>query len=176
MTKTRYKAAPLSRVQIRNYAKTIRAKLGLTDCTRIDIVWLAEVVFPKFFAKDGFLFEILTQAELGSDHGLTDPSTGHVMIREDVYDRACQGRGRDRLTIAHELAHFLLHNGVTLGLARAGENENIPPYCDPEWQASAFAGEFLMDADIIRNMTVSEIAEKCGVSTEAAAYQKSKIK
>lgn len=176
MTKSRYKAEPLSRKQIRMYAKSIRATLGLTDCTRIDIVRLAEIVFPELFAKDGFSFEILTREEMGSDHGLTDPSTGRVMIREDVYDQACQGMGRDRLTIAHELGHFLLHDGVTLGLARAGENENIPPYRDPEWQASAFAGEFLMDADIIRNMTVPEIAEQCGVSTEAAAYQKSKIK
>ena len=113
---------------------------------------------------------------MGNNHGLTNPDTGKVMIREDVYDRACRGKGRDRMTIAHELGHFLMHDGIVLGLARANEREKVPPYQDPEWQATAFAAEFLMDSDIIKNMSPDEIEKECGVSYEAACYQRGKIK
>lgn len=78
------------------------------------------------------------------------------------------------MTLAHELGHFLLHDGITLGLARVGGAEQIPIYCDPEWQASAFAGEFLVDHDLIRSMTPEEVADKCGVSLQAARIQKGK--
>ena len=111
---------------------------------------------------------------MGNNHGLTDPRTGKIFIREDVYEGACHGIGRDRMTLAHELGHFLLHDGIALGLARVGNDEHVPTYCDPEWQASAFAAEFLMDHDIIRLMTPEEVAEKCGVSLQAARFQKSK--
>lgn len=156
-------------------AKEMRNRLGLKDRKHVDIVWLAEVIFPRFFSQYNYSFEVLPVEEMGTNHGLTNPDTGKVMIREDVYDRACQGKGRDRLTIAHELGHFLMHDGMTFGLARASKDEDIPPYCDPEWQATAFAAEFLMDSDIIRNMSPEEIAKECGVSLEAARYQKGKI-
>ena len=111
---------------------------------------------------------------MGNNHGLTDPKNGKIYIREDVYEGACNGVGRDRLTMAHELGHYLMHRDVATGLARVGDGEEIPTYCDPEWQANAFAGEFLMGSEVIKNMSVREVAERCGVSYQAAGVQKSK--
>lgn len=176
MNNGRYKAQPMSRNAIRSLAAEYRQKLGLTNVEYVDILRLLELVFPKLFEKDGFDYAYETREVMGNNHGLTDPKTGKIMIREDVYIRAREGKGRDRMTIAHEIAHFLLHNGVALGLARAGDDEEIRPYCDPEWQATCFAAEFLMGANVIRNMTPEQIAERCGVSLEAARYQKSKLK
>lgn len=176
MEAPRYRAQPLSRMDIRRFAKGCREKLGLANEVRIDILWLMENVFPVLFRKYNFRLEIVTAEELGGNHGLTNPETGRILIREDVYEGAYRGNGRDRLTMTHEFAHFMMHDGVTLGLARVGEYESIPTYCDPEWQANAFAAEFLMDADLIRDMTPAEIAKQCGVSLQAATYQKSKIK
>lgn len=176
MSKSLYKADPVSRQDLRIYVNMLRKKLLVENEAYIDIVRVAEILFPILFEKEGYQFDILSEEEMGNNHGLTDPTRGHVMIRNDVYERACQGHGRDRFTIAHELGHFLLHNGVTLGLARAEEGEKIKTYCDPEWQANAFAGEFLMGANVIRGLTIEEIVEKCGVSWEAAQMQKSKIK
>lgn len=170
-----YKAQGMSRADIRQLAAEYRKRLGLTNVAYVDIVALLELVFPRLFAKYGFTYSYETQEEMGNNHGLTDPKTGRIMIREDVYERACQGKGRDRMTIAHELAHFLLHDGVTIGLARIGEGESLPTYCDPEWQATCFAAEFLMGAEVIKDMTPEQIAEKCGVSLTAAKYQKGKI-
>lgn len=176
MSEKRLKAQPLSRGSIRQCAKEFREKLGLKDAEYIDVIWLVEYVCPKLFKNYDFEMEIMSKDEMGNYHGLTDPESGHIYIREDVYDGACMGHGRDRFTIAHELGHFLLHDGITLGLAKVADDETIPVYCDPEWQANAFAGELLMDHDVIANMTVSEIAVKCGVSYDAAAYQKKKNK
>lgn len=174
MSEGHYKAQPLSRVDIRHYAKKLRSNLQLEKVEFIDVIRLAEYVFPVIFKKYGFSFEIMPQEVMGSNHGLTNPQLGQVFIREDVYDGACTGVGRDRLTITHELGHFLLHDGVTLGLARTMDDESIPTYCDPEWQATAFAAEFLMDHDVISHLTVDEIVDRCGVSFDAARYQKQK--
>jgi len=174
MSEVHYKSQPLSRSDIRHYAKKLRKNLLLEDAEYIDVIRLAEYIFPVLFKKYGFSFEVMPQEIMGNNHGLTNPQSGQIFIREDVYDGACCGGGRDRLTIAHELGHFLLHDGVTLGLARTIGHEPIPTYCDPEWQATAFAGEFLMDHDIIAHMTVDEIVDRCKVSFDAARYQKLK--
>lgn len=71
---------------------------------------------------------------MGAKHGETIPSENRIRIREDVYERACNGYGRDRLTMAHELGHLLLHRVETITLAR--EDGDISPYKDPEWQTN----------------------------------------
>lgn len=174
MTDARYRANPVSRQDIRNYSKALRCNLHLEDTEYIDIIRLMEYVFPEAFKKYNFSFDILSKEELGKNHGLTNPKSGKIFIREDIYKGACHGVGRDRLTVAHELGHFLFHDGITLGLARARSDEHIPAYCDPEWQATAFAGEFLMDHDVIKNMTPEEVMRRCGVSYQAAIIQKGK--
>lgn len=172
MNQVRYRAEPMSREMIRERATMLRSSLGLQDAEWIDIVRIAEYIFPIAFEQFGFSFQIKDQDAMGCNHGLTNPSTGEVMIRCDVYERACRGSGRDRLTIAHELGHFLLHDGVTMGLARAGKNEYVKTYCDPEWQATAFAAELLMGYAVIKNMDENEVVKRCGVSRDAAHYQK----
>ena len=170
MAEDHYKARPLSRDQIRRYAKSIRKVLGLENAEYIDIIGLVENVLPRLFSGSTLSVEIIEKEKMGNNQGLTFPETGKMLIREDVYEGACRGKGRDRLTVAHEFGHYLLHAGV--GLARA--EGDVPTYCDPEWQATAFAAEFLMDHDVIASMTVDEIMEKCGVIRTAASYQKSK--
>lgn len=170
------KVQAMSRLAIRHYAQNLRKRLGLENTMRVDILYLAENIFPILFQKYGYNFMVLSKEEMGRNHGLTNPKSGQVMIREDIYEGACKGVGRDRMTIAHELGHFLLHDGITLGLARVDPAENIPCYCDPEWQAKAFAGEFLMSADLISHMSPEEIARECGVSVQAAECQKRTLK
>ena len=41
--------------------------------------------------------------------GCRDATENCIKIREDVYERAIKGYGRDRFTLAHELGHFLMH-------------------------------------------------------------------
>lgn len=174
MSDIHYRVGPTSRRAIRSYAKAFRKLLHLENDAYIDIIWLMENVLPEVLKKYNFSMEVLPKEEMGKNHGLTDTRTGKIYIREDVYDGACRNNGRDRLTLAHEVGHFLLHAGITPGLARTAPGEKVPCYCDPEWQATAFAGEFLMDHDVIRNMTIAEVVQRCCVSYQAASIQKSK--
>lgn len=172
MSNPTYRAQPLSRKSIRRYTQYIRKTLHLENEKFIDVLWILEHVLPALFPD--FHFEVLPMSEMGANHGLTDPLGGTIFLREDVYEGASRGVGRDRLTVAHEIGHFLLHNDVSLCFARNRSGTPIPPFCDPEWQASAFAGELLMDHDLIQTMTIDEIVQECGVSYDAARYQKSK--
>lgn len=49
------------------------------------------------------------KSKLGECHGLTYSDRNEIHIREDVYECALKGSGRDRLTMAHELFHLLQH-------------------------------------------------------------------
>ena len=115
---------PLSLKQVRKCAERIRQIVGVKPDEYVDIVRIYEYFFPKI----GINFEVLTRNEMGTKHGETLIGKNTIHIREDIYDGACSGNGRDRLTMAHELGHLLLHRFDNISLAR-NENCTIPVYC-----------------------------------------------
>lgn len=165
---------PLSLKDIRNKVKSLRKllyKIGFLeneDEPYIDIVRLYEY----FLQQIGVEFIVLPINELGSKHGETLIGTNIIRIREDVYNRACEGYGRDRFTMAHELAHLLLHRLENLSLAREIDGVEIPAYKNPEWQANAFAGELLAPFHLIKNKNINDIAKIHGITVMAAKVQK----
>lgn len=161
---------PLSLAQIRTSAARLREILGVPSDAYFDIVRIIDNL-PEIFGAE---VEVVPKNELGDKHGETYPVAKKIRIREDIYDRACEGRGRDRLTLAHELAHLILHGPSKIALARVEENTHVPAYRDAEWQANAFAGELLAPYRFIRDMTETEIQCKYGVSAMAAKIQKTR--
>jgi len=162
-----YKAEPMSRRQIRMLVRRMRKLLGISDRKKVDVIKLLENILPILYG-DAFSYEIVPDEEL-EVMALTTPNEGKILIRNSVYIGACEGNGRDRFTIMHEIAHFFLHRGMKVRLARG--NEEIRRFEDPEWQADAFAGEFLMAYDVAKDMDIPEIVLKCGVSVAAARCQ-----
>jgi len=112
---------------------------------------------------------------LGECHGITYPDRDEIQIRQDVYDRAVSGSGRDRLTMAHELGHLLFHERQNISYARMEDDSNIVTFRNPEWQADAFGGELLIPHNLIQGMSVEEVMEACKVSGNAALCQMSKL-
>lgn len=166
-------AKPLSRANIRRMAKEFRKFLGLEKNQYIDVIHVLDVDMPSKFRN--FDYEIVEEDEMRF-HGLTYPDKNKILIREDVYIGALNGNGRDRFTIVHEIFHYLFHTRQNIKQTEnsfARESKSVPRYKDPEWQADAFAGEVLMDSDIISNMNVYEVMKNCGVSFSAAKVQKS---
>ena len=100
---------------------------------------------------------------------MTFPDEKVMHIREDIYQRARGGEGRDRFTLAHELAHLLLHSGQQFARRASIDTK---PFMQSEWQANCFAGELLMS---YKHMTMCkspvEAAELFKVSTHAAETQ-----
>jgi len=153
---------PLSTQNIYTIAKSIRAAMNSPLYVPIDRIYEVLLKLIK-----GFSFEIVTKAEIGDDHGLTYPDKKIIQIREDIYDGACRGNGRDRFTMAHELGHLFLHRGVRF--ARSPKGIEIPVYRNSEWQADTFASGFLVDEGFLRRCeSVEEVADTFGISIAAA--------
>jgi len=161
---------PLSRADILRFTQLIRKKLGISPKEAyVDIIRLMEHIIPKIYPD--FTLDILPRATMREHHGLTYPNKHQILLREDVYEGACLGRGRDRFTVAHEIGQLLMHEGVDPRYARRELNQAMPKYLDPEWQSNAFAGYFLMSPEAIRGMTAAEVEVACGVSRDAATVQ-----
>jgi len=164
-----YTVEPKSRKDLRTLANILRKHLGLQDCIYVPIVELLDIL-PELF--DDFNYEIVPDTELGKNvHAETDVRTGYIKIKESVYERACAGEGRDRMTIAHELGHYFTFCFCGFKLQRNFGKADVPTYRQPEWQAKCFAGEFMVPEKLVRNMSINEISEKCGVSYDAAKIQ-----
>ena len=159
-------APPTSREKLRLVAARMRKRLGCTD-PWFPIVEVLEGALDDI--APGYCFDVLDVGEMGSDHGLTLIQERMIFIREDVYEGAWGGGGRDRMTIAHEIGHAMLHSGMALG-RRMGQE--IKPYEDPEWQAKAFAGELLVAYDHLPKCSNAiEVVNMFGVSEDAANQQ-----
>lgn len=165
-----YRVEPKSRKDLRFLANQVRNALGLKDILWIPIVRILDVLSEVI---EDFNYEIVPDDKLPKNvHGETDIRTGHIKIKESVYNRACDGEGRDRMTIAHEIGHYFTLCFCEFNLQRNYEKTKVPPYCDPEWQAKCFAGEFMVGSHLIDGMSTLEIVEECGVSYDAADYQR----
>ena len=165
-----YMVEARSRQDLRSLANVLRSRLGLENCIFFPIVKLLDI-FSEIF-PDTFSYEIVEDDVLPENtHADTDISRGHIRIKESVYNGACEGNGRDRMTIAHEIGHFLTLDILGFKLKRNFSTNKIPPYCDPEWQAKCFAGELLVPAHLVSNLSPDQIASQCGVSKAAAKFQ-----
>lgn len=92
-------------MELRRLAKKIREMLDLTNELYFPIVEVLEILHK--FDEDAH-FEIVEADELEeNEHAVTDIISKTIKIRSDVYEGACNGVGRDRMTIAHEFAHFI---------------------------------------------------------------------
>lgn len=170
-----YIAEPLNRKQLRQLALQIRRTIGFENIPRFPVVVFLENIMPILFP--GFYYEIVPESELGANkHGDTDVVNKCIRIREDVYNGALTSCGRDRMTIAHEIAHYILLVVCGVKFARSFDETSIPTYQDPEWQAKALAGELMCAAHLISDMFPSQISEECGVSFDAAEYQLKKVR
>ena len=101
---TEYIVEPKSREDLRYLANILRSRLRLENTLWVPIVEILDVL-PELF--DDFSYEIVPDSEFPvSIHADTDVRTGHIRIKESIYERACDGEGRDRMTIAHEIGHY----------------------------------------------------------------------
>ena len=165
-----YEVSPLTRLEIRGLANHIRKLFNIEGCY-FPIVEFLEMVIPKL----GVQYDLIGDEDWYKYFGYGkwaeyDMSRKTIYLRSSVYNRACDGVGQDRYTIAHEIAHVLLLDSSDIKVARL--TRDVKLCCNPEWQADCFAGELLIPEHLCRNMSEEEIMIKCGVSQKAAKYQK----
>ena len=163
---------------MRELAYLIRKEFGYENVWWIPVEKLLDQMCDVF---DDFSYEIVSDEEWDDplSHADTDIFAGTIRIRESVYEKACNGIGRDRMTIVHEIAHYILICDIGLRLY-SRSNGNVKCFNDPEWQAKCLAGEILVPYYKIiqyrRIPTAQRIKNLCGVSGDAAEYQLKCIK
>lgn len=168
-----YRVPSLNRRDIRTLTHQIRSMLSITNL-HFPIMEFVEFGLPSLI--DDYELSIMPIEDMPGTHGLTIPQESKIILREDIYEGALNGNGRDRMTVAHELGHLLMHKNISF--ARSMPNVRIRAFESSEWQAKCFSGELLIPAnkrEILLNMTPIEVAQVCGVSLEAAEYQLQKI-
>ena len=171
---TQYIVEPKSRHDIRTLTRNFRGLLGLDDEIRFPIVESLDVLSEVL---PGFNYEIIEDDQLPAEiHADTDILTGNVRIKQSIYERACNGEGRDRMTIAHEIGHFVMLRICGFKLERNFSGKAVDTCRDPEWQAKCFAGELLVPAHLVKDMNTVEISKRCGVSLDAAEIQYKKLR
>ncbi len=164
-----YIAEPIQREELRVLAKLIRKNFQIEDRLYIPVIKILENVMPLLFPS--FTYEYILKEDFPQKkHAETDIVNHVIRIREDVYYGAINGSGRDRMTIMHEIAHYILLVICGVKFERNFENAEVATYKDPEWQAKALAGEIMCPHELIKSFSAEEIARKCGVSLQAAKY------
>ena len=162
-------AEPTSRLELREIANEVRSVFDSQSNLYFDVLRLLELLCSDSSCAN---YEIVPDDTFPSHiHGDTDIIKKEIRIKESVYDGAVSGNGRDRMTVAHEIGHLLLLGIFGIKLQRNLKKDKVPLYRSPEWQAKCFAAELLIPADLTKDMTPEEIAQKCGVSKAAANYQ-----
>jgi transcriptional regulator with XRE-family HTH domain len=161
---------PLSTDTIRTFAEKVRSAFVEND--RVDFPIMDVIEFRLGLLFDGFYLDVRDRESMGEDEGRVIGGTMSLALREDVYEKAWNGDGRDRLTACHELGHFMMHRTVTM--ARTCD-DTVEIFRDAEWQADTFAGTLLMSQRHLAKFKDPEHAAKlCEMSGLAAKVMWSK--
>jgi Zn-dependent peptidase ImmA (M78 family) len=155
---------PMSTDAIRTFADKVRSAFVEKDKIEFPIMDVIEFRLGMVF--DGFYIDIRDKESMGEDEGRVIGGTKGIALREDIYEGAWNGNGRDRFTACHELGHFLMHRTITMARTRE-DTDKI--FCDAEWQADTFAGTLLMSPRHLGGFKdPDDAAGACGMTGAAA--------
>ena len=144
-------------------ARAVRENTGFANFRRIDVLGLVENFLDDYWP--GSRFDVLPAAELGEVEAIAYPFESRIVVSDEIYLRAFHGDGHARFTIAHEIAHMLLHRVNISGERHLlGPNETYS-----EWQADYFAAQLLVPEHMFGQLLEPNyIAKEFGVSRAAA--------
>lgn len=165
-----YVAEPMSTNQIRKIVREFRKLLKIEFDEYIDVVKYLDFLT---FVDPMYDYQIVEDDTLAETvQGETDVVNHIIKIKQSIYENACDGDEYSRMTIAHEIGHYVLVciEGITFA-----KNKNrigyVITYKDPEWQATVFASEFLAPSYLIKGLEPEEISKRFGITLQAARTQ-----
>jgi hypothetical protein len=174
-----YRVNPRSDAEVRDLARKARAKFGFANVSRLDpIECLKHDRIETAFGEKRLFLDARPDAELGEDDAFTSYDflpdgrpLVRITVKDSVYQQARLGLGRARMTLAHELGHAIMHQGVRMARRSQGNLRyaSIATYESAEHHARVFAAAFLIHSGIARELdSDEEISVEFGVSIEAA--------
>ena len=162
--------------EIRAIAERTKAELGVSRRRPVNIVRCLEFgSVPTIYGRKKLSFRVVPDVELGKHDAKTEFTDGVVTItaKRSVRDHAEIGDGRARMTLAHELAHAVMHHTQTkyrvAGAAGPTMTALAKGYELAEHQAKVFAAAFLIhEEDAVSMHSAEEISVEFGVSSQVA--------
>lgn len=151
-----------------------RHEFNLAHSEFVNIIELLEFKLPALYP--GFRLVVRSKTDL-AEEAVTQTKSDRILVREDIYNGACEGDAYSRFVLAHELGHFLLHKETLRDLHTdlAGEYsenvKNLNSLESAEDQATIFARHFLVPPAIaFRYKTdIDTLCRKTGVPHDEAA-------
>lgn len=177
-----YKTKPLSRKDIRRFAKIFRKAFGASPIGPFPVLEALESV-PDIFPGSDFL--IVQDEDLPTtvpcrcipNGKMADSFT--IEIKDSVYSGVYANQtGAYRDHICHEMCHlFLFYIGYRPFMERCYHERDLKKYESVEWQAKALCGEVMLPFNETRGYDDPEIlAEIYGVSKAQAKYRINHVK
>jgi hypothetical protein len=174
-----YRVNPRSDAEVHDLARKARAEFGFASVSRLDpIACLKHDWVETTFGKKRLFFDARPDAELGEDDAFTSYDflpdgrpLVRITVKDSVYQQAWLGLGRARMTLAHELGHAIMHQGVRMARRSQGNLRyaSIATYQSAEHHARVFAAALLIHPEIAEKLdSDEEISVEFGVSIEAA--------
>lgn len=150
-----------------------------TDKMYVNVLSLIELKLQKFderfqlivLEKDEFIGEVNDKdIQAFTEIIPQDNKALHsIVVPSNVYEGACKGNFQDRMTLAHELAHYILHGMLQIPVSELKDGESCSKYEDPEAIADMLARFLLSVCGLAQNMSAAELSSECGLSEEDAA-------
>ena len=172
MAKDHFTSKGLTTPEMMAETSKYRNEFELGDIELVDIVSILEFKLVDRFPK--FRLVIMRDDEMAED-AVTEPQKDRITVRRSVYRAACENDPKARLTLAHELGHFLLHREKNVQMHRdqRGAVQSIKGMDSTESteaQADMFARHFLAPPRIAfryRDDPVS-LARRTGIPLETS--------
>ena len=149
-----------------------------TDTMYVNVPALIELKLQKFdkhfqlivLEKDEFIGEVKDRDIQAFTEIIphSDEAVHSIVVPSDVYDGACTGNFQDRMTLAHELAHYILHGILKIPVRELQDGESCSKYEDPEAIADMLARFLLSVCGLVQNMSTAELSAECGLSEQDA--------
>ena len=149
-----------------------------TDKMYVNVPALIELKLQKFdkhfqlivLEKDEFIGEVKDKDIQAFTEIIphNNEAVHSIVVPSDVYDGACIGNFKDRMTLAHELAHYILHGILQIPVSELQDGEICSKYEDPEAIADMLARFLLSVCGLVQNMSTAELSAECGLSEQDA--------
>jgi Zn-dependent protease with chaperone function len=151
--------------EIETLATSLRKRLGIDDCVKLDIVSVLEFELHRFLPEFEFVVvEDKTAAPSVLAFARSNPP--QIAVRESIYRQAISGDSSARFVLAHELGHLMLRHGIAHKLSAGARMQRQVQSL--ELEANKFAAAFLVPGNAIENLTPDQISSTFGVSNQVA--------
>ena len=156
-----------------------------TDKMYVDIPTLIELKLQKFdehlqfivLEHDEFVGEVKDKDIQAFTEIIPQGNMVHsIVVPSAVYAGACNGDFQDRMTLAHEVAHYILHGILKIPVRELRDGEICSKYENPEAIADMLARFLLSVWGLLQNMSTAELSSECGLSEQDAASAQKEYK